>query len=47
MKRSRLLNKLSNARVKSISKKEYVFAAHYLQRFINSSKSISDQYLNA
>ena len=35
---------LSDAKVVSITKKEYGFAVHFLQRFI---KSISDEWLNA
>ena len=38
---------LSDARVASITKKEYGFAVHFLKRFIRSLKSISDKLLNA
>ena len=38
---------LSDARVVSITKKEYGSSIHCLQRFIKSWKSISDELLNA
>ena len=34
---------LPDARVASIAKQEYGFAVHFLQRFIKSLKSISDE----
>ena len=37
---------LSDARVTSITKKEYGFAVQFLYRFIKSWKSISDELLN-
>ena len=38
---------LSDARVASITKKEYGFAVHVLQRYRKSAKSISDEWLSA
>ena len=38
---------LSDARVASITEKEYGFTVHFLNRFIKSWKSISDEWLNA
>ena len=37
---------LPDARVASIPNKEYGFAVHFLQRFIKSLTSISDEWLN-
>ena len=39
--------RLSGARVASITKKEYGFAVHFLYRFTKSWNSISDKWLNA
>ena len=40
------LKGLSDARVVSITGKEYGFAVNFLKRFIRSSYSISDESLN-
>ena len=42
-----LTNELTNARVVLITKKEYGFGVHLLQKFIKSWKSLSDEWLNA
>ena len=39
--------RLSDARVASINKKEYGFAVHFLQRLRKALNSISDEWLNA
>ena len=38
---------LSDARVASITKKEYGFAVNFLKKFVKFLKSISDEWLNA
>ena len=38
--------RLSDARVVSFTKREHSFTVHFLKRFIKSSKSISDEFLN-
>ena len=38
---------LSDARIVSITKNEFGFAVHFLQRFKNFLKSIYDKWLNA
>ena len=38
---------LSDARLVSITKKENGFAVHFLERFIKSWRSVSDEWLNA
>ena len=38
---------LSDARVASITTKEYVFPVHFTERYIKSWKSATDEWLNA
>ena len=41
------MKKLSDGKITSLTKKEYGFAVHVLQRFIKTLKSIYDEWLNA